>query len=147
MSVHEVFPYLRASNAENAIAFYQSVFGAKEKFRMEETNGRIGHAELTLGDTTMMISDPFPELGIEALDPTGPCVSLFHLHVDDADAMVGAAVEAGATVVQELKDEFYGERSGMIRDPYGYDWKIGHSIEKVSLEEMQNRQKQQTAND
>jgi len=147
MSIHEVFPYLRAKNAQEAIAFYQTAFGVTEKFRLEEPNGRIGHAELSFGNTTIMISDAFPELGIEPLDPNGPSVSLIHLHVDDADATIAQAVSAGAIVVRKLENQFYGERSGTIRDPFGYDWKIGHSIERVELDEMQERYTEEARND
>jgi len=139
MSIHEAFPYLRAENAKKAISFYSDVFGVTEKYRLEEPNGRIGHAELQFGESTIMISDPFPDLGINALDPEGPSVNLIHVHVDDADAVVEKALKHGARIVRALEDQFYGERSGTIRDPFGYDWKIGHSIEKVSIDEMKDR--------
>jgi uncharacterized glyoxalase superfamily protein PhnB len=139
MSIQEVFPYLRARNAEDAVAFYKKAFGAIEKFRLVEPGGRIGHVELLFGTATIMISDEFPECGIHALDPDGPSGFVLHLHVDDADAMIADAVKAGARVVREAQDQFYGERSGTIRDPFGYDWMIGHSIEEVEPEEMQRR--------
>ena len=116
MSIHEVFPYLRAKSAEEAVQFYKTAFGATEKFRLTEPGGRIGHVELLFGAATVMISDEFPELGIHALNPMGPSGFVLHLHVDDADAMIADAVKAGAQVVREAADQFYGERSGTIRE-------------------------------
>lgn len=139
MSVHEVFPYLRAASAADAIVFYAKAFGATEKFRLVEPSGRIGHSEILFGSTTIMISDAFPELGIHPLDPDGPSVCYIHLHVDDADKTISDAVEAGAKIVRAAQDQFYGERSGSIRDPFGYDWLIGHTIEDVGSDEMQKR--------
>ena len=140
MNIHEVFPYLRAAPAEEAIRFYQAAFGAVEKFRLVEPGtGRIGHVELLFGPATIMLSDPFPEFGIHALDPDGPGAVTIHLHVDDADAAIAQAVAAGARLVREPSDAFYGERAGTVRDPYGYDWLLGHSIEDVAPEEMQRR--------
>lgn len=139
MSVHDVFPYLRAACAVDAIAFYSKAFGATEKFRLVEPSGRIGHSELLFGSATIMISDAFPEFGIPPLDPDGPSVCYIHLHVDDADKMISDAVEAGARIVRPAQDQFYGERSGTVRDPFGYDWLIGHSIEEIGVDEMQKR--------
>ena len=139
MSVHEVFPYLRARNAEEAIAFYKAAFGATEKFCLVEPSGRIGHVQLLLGAASIMLSDEFPEYGIHAADPDQPSAFLLHLHVDDADAVIAAAVKAGARITRAAQDQFYGERSGAIRDPFGYDWSIGHTIEAIDPEEMQRR--------
>ncbi|WP_366554468.1 VOC family protein [Aquibaculum sediminis] len=147
MSIHEVFPYLRVSNAEAAIAFYTRAFGAVEKFRLTEPGGRIGHAELLFGEAIVMLSDPFPEFGIHALDPEGPGAVAIHLHVDDADAMIAKAVEAGGALSRPAQDQFYGERSGTVRDPFGYDWLIGHAIEDVDPEEMQRRYNRMLASD
>lgn len=139
MAIHELITYLRAKDARKAIDFYKSAFGAEERFRLEEPDGRVGHAELTIGAAEFYISDEFPEMGVLAPDPSNPARVTPHLHVDDADALVRRAAEAGATVVREPTDQFYGERSGTIRDPVGYDWLIGHSIEDVSPEDMQQR--------
>ena len=139
MAVHEIYPYLRAHDARAAIAFYEAAFGAKEKFRLVEPGGRIGHVELLFGASTLMLSDAFPEYGIHALDPDGPPVCSIHLHVDDADATIAAAVAAGARLTREPQDQFYGERSGAVRDPFGYDWLIGHAIEALDPAEMQRR--------
>jgi uncharacterized glyoxalase superfamily protein PhnB len=126
-------------DAAGAIAFYTRAFGAREKMRLTEPNGRIGHAELELGGTTIMLADEFPEYGI-----TGPRAGMgtpvsIHLHVDDADALIEQALSEGATLEREAKDEFYGERTGVVRDPFGHRWTIGHRIEDLSPEEMQRR--------
>lgn len=139
MPIHEVFPYLRAASAEDAIAFYKRAFGATEKFRLTEPGGRIGHAQLLFGAATIMISDEFPELEIFAPKPDAPSTFVIHLHVDDCDAMIAAAAAAGARTIREPADHFYGERSGTVRDPFGYDWLIGHAIEDVAPDEMQRR--------
>ncbi|MBL9028488.1 MAG: VOC family protein [Myxococcales bacterium] len=139
MKIHEAFTYLRVRNAPAAIAFYTAAFGAREKLRLTEPSGRVGHAELDFGGTTIMVSEEYPEMGILGPASLGGTSFSVHLHVDDADAAVARAVEAGATVVRPLRDQFYGERSGAVRDPFGHDWLIGHEIEKVSPEEMQRR--------
>ena len=115
MKIHELFPYLRVKNAARAIDFYRAAFGVTEKLRLTEPSGRIGHAELEFGSMTL------------------------NLHVEDADAMIARAVEAGASVVRQAADHFYGERSGTVRDPFGHEWLIGHEIEKVTPAEMQRR--------
>jgi len=139
MAVHELFAYLRVRETDRAIAFYCQAFGATEKFRLVEPGGRLGHAELQLGPATLLLSAEFPEYGIHAADPTVPAGFALHLHVDDADAVIAAAVAAGATLVRAAQDQFYGERSGTVRDPFGYDWMIGHSIEELAPAEMQRR--------
>ena len=141
MSIHEVFAYLRLRDASRAIEFYTRAFGAKEKFRLTEpgSGGRIGHAELELGGTTLMLSDEYPEMGICGPASIGGTSFTIHLHVDDADALIRRAVEAGATIVRPASDQFYGERSGTVRDPFGHEWNIGHEIEKVTPQEMQRR--------
>ncbi len=139
MAIHEVFAYLRLRDAARAIEFYTRAFGAKEKFRLTEPGGRIGHAELELGGTTIMLSDEYPEMGIRGPQSIGGTSFTIHLHVDDADALIRRAVDAGATVVRPASDQFYGERSGTVRDPFGHEWNIGHEIEKVTQQEMQRR--------
>lgn len=139
MAIHELFPYLHVSDAARAIDFYTRVFGVKEKFRLTEPGGRIGHAELDFNGATLMLSDEYPEMNIRGADKfEGTAVSL-HLHVDDADALIARAVAAGATLLMAPQDAFYGERSGVVRDPFGHRWNIGHSIEDVAPDEMQRR--------
>lgn len=139
MKIHEMFAYLRLRNAAEAIDFYTKAFGAREKFRLTEPSGRIGHAELDFGGTTLMLSDEYPELGIRGPQTVGGTTMSIHLHVDDADEVVRRAVAAGAELVRQPQDQFYGERSGTVRDPFGHEWNIGHEIEKVTPDEMQRR--------
>jgi uncharacterized glyoxalase superfamily protein PhnB len=139
MAIHELFAYIRIKDAGKAIDFYQRAFGAREKFRLTEPSGRIGHAELDFGGTTLMLSDEFPEYGIFGPQSIGGTSLTIHLHVDDADALIQRAVAVGASVVRPAQDQFYGERSGTVRDPFGHEWNIGHEIEKLAPEEMQRR--------
>ena len=139
MAIHEMFTYLCVKDAGKAIQFYKQAFGASEKFRLTEPSGRIGHAELLFGDATLMLADEFPEMGFHAPDPDGPRTFVIHLHVDNADDAIARAISAGARPVRPAQDQFYGERSGTVRDPFGYDWMLGHSIEQVTPAEMQRR--------
>jgi uncharacterized glyoxalase superfamily protein PhnB len=139
MSIHEVFPYLCVHDARQAIEFYTQVFGGVEQFRLVEPRGRIGHAEIVVGGRTIMLAEEFPEFGFTRPDAAPGRSVVLHLHVDDADPMVARAVAAGASVVRPAADQFYGERSGTIRDPFGHHWLIGHHIEDVTPEEMQRR--------
>ena len=139
MSIHELFPYLCVRGAAKAIDFYVQAFGAREKFRLTEPSGRIGHAELEFGMATLMLADEFPEYGIAGPETIGGSAVTIHLHVDDADAVIARAIAAGAQVQMPPQDQFYGERSGRIRDPFGHSWNIGHSIEAVTPDEMQRR--------
>lgn len=138
-SIHEVFAYLRVDDAKAAMQFYAAAFGAVEKFRLVEPSGRIGHAEMLLGPCILMLSDPFPEFGLNAPRGDGDTGCSLHLHVDDADAVSAKAVAAGATILMPPTNQFYGERACRIRDPFRHTWLIGHEIEKVTPEEMQRR--------
>ncbi|WP_374674136.1 VOC family protein [Ideonella sp.] len=138
-SIHEVFPYLMVRDAPAAITFYQQAFGAVELFRLVEPSGRIGHAELQLGPAVLMVCDEFPEYGMVAPQADQFTGCTLHLHVDDADAMAERAVAAGATMLMPPTDQFYGERSCRLRDPFGHAWLLGHSIEKLDPDEMQRR--------
>ncbi|MCC6142878.1 MAG: VOC family protein [Candidatus Hydrogenedentes bacterium] len=136
---HAVTPYLIVQQAAQAIAFYRRVFSAEEKFRMNEPDGRIGHAELFIRDSALMLADEYPELGI--LSPTtigGAGVSLV-LHVEDADRVYNAALDAGATVLRPIQNQFYGDRSGTVRDPFGHVWTISTHVEDVPTEEIRAR--------
>jgi uncharacterized glyoxalase superfamily protein PhnB len=139
MAIHELFVYLCVRDAARAIDFYAQAFDAKEKYRLMEPDGRIGHAELDFGGTTVMLSDEFPDYGVLGPVPGHPASVTIHLHVDDADSMIAQAVQAGATVDMPIADQFYGERSGSVRDPFGHRWNVGHSIEDVAPAEMQRR--------
>jgi PhnB protein len=137
--INEVVAYLVVSDAKRAIEFYKHVFGATEELRLVEPSGRVGHAELDFGGHKLMLADEFPEFGFFAPDRYKGTPVTIHLHVDDCDALVERAVAAGARLERAPKDEFYGERSGAVVDPFGHRWAIGHEIEKVSPEEMQRR--------
>lgn len=139
MSIHELFPYLRVKNAGKAIEFYTRAFGVTEKYRLTEPSGRIGHCELDFGGTIVMLSEEYPELGFVGPQTIGRASMSIHLHVDDCDAAIRRAVSEGAELIREPSDAFYGERSGTVRDPFGHEWMIGHSIEEVTPEEMQRR--------
>ena len=139
MTIHEVFPYLRVRGAAAAIDYYKRAFGAEELFRLSEPSGRIGHAEIKIGATTLMLSDEYPEYGVLGPQSLGGTSFAIHLHVENADALLQQAKEAGGTVVREPQDQFYGERSGTIRDPFGHEWLLGHQIEEVTPQEMQRR--------
>ena len=139
MSIHQMYPYLCVADASKAIEFYTKAFGASEKFRLTEPGGRVGHAEMDFGGMNLMLSDAFPEYGIRSASDIGATAVTIHLHVDDADALVAQALVSGASLERAVQDEFYGERSGVVRDPFGHRWLIGHSIEDVSPEEMQRR--------
>jgi uncharacterized glyoxalase superfamily protein PhnB len=139
MKIHEVYPYLCVSDANAALDFYKRAFGAEEKFRLTEPSGRIGHAELAFGTMTVMLCDEFPEYGIRSASAIGATPVSLHLHVENADTTIEQAVRAGATLERAAQDAFYGERSGVIRDPFGHRWMIGHPIEEVTPDEMQRR--------
>lgn len=139
MAIKELYAYLHVRDAARAIDFYTRAFGAAELFRLAEPSGRLGHAELDFGGTTLMLSDEYPEMGIRGPQPGQSTSVTIHLHVDDADAVLKQAVQAGATLERAAEDHFYGERSGTVRDPFGHRWLIGHSIEQVEPDEMQRR--------
>lgn len=131
--------YLVVKGAARAIDFYTRVFGATELYRLTEPSGKVGHAELELGGARFMLADEYPDFG--ALSPVtigGSPISM-HLYVDDVDALVKRAEEAGATLLRPLKDEFFGDRTAMVSDPFGHKWHLATRIEDVSPEEMQRR--------
>jgi uncharacterized glyoxalase superfamily protein PhnB len=136
--IHEVFTYLRVRGAAQAIDFYAAAFGAVERFRLVEPSGRIGHAELQVGPAVVMLSEEFPEYGLFG-PKSDHCGVAIHLHVDNADELGQRAVAAGARMLSPPADQFYGERSCRVLDPFGHTWTIGHSIEALTPEEMQRR--------
>jgi len=139
VDIHEVYPYLRVHSTAEAIDFYSRAFGAKEQFRLTEPGGRIGHAEIKIGPATLMLADEYPENGIRGPKSLGGTTFSIHLHVADADSAFERAVAAGANVLRPLQNQFYGERSGTVRDPFGHEWLIGAHLETVTPEEMQRR--------
>ena len=137
--VQEVFPYLRVRDAQAAIEFYTKVFGATEQMRLAEPGGRVGHAELLFGKQIVMVSEEYPEYGIYGPEHFGGTGSSIHLHVDNVDELTQAAVDAGAKLLMEPKDQFYGERAAKVLDPFGHEWLLGSHIEDMTPEEMQRR--------
>ena len=138
-SIHDLYAYLCVRDVGAAIGFYGRAFGAKEHYRLTEPSGRVGHAELHFGDQVVMLAEEYPELGFTAPRAGESSIFSLHLHVDDADAMFKAALDAGATAERPPTDQFYGERSANVIDPFGYRWMLGHSIEDVAVDEMQRR--------
>ena len=137
---HAITPYLIVRDAEAAIAFYIAAFGAEERYRLTDPHsGKIGHADLKVGDGGFMLADEHPDFGALSPATIGGTPVKLHLSVDDSDAVVARAEQAGAIVLRPVQDQMYGERSGMIADPFGHQWFIGHPIAEVSPEEMQAR--------
>jgi PhnB protein len=132
-------PYLSVRNAAAAIDFYVTAFGAKEELRLTEPNGRIGHAEVRLDDALIMLADEYPEYETVGPESRGGTTVTIHLLVDDVDAFVARAVQAGARLLREVKDEFYGERCGRLEDPFGHVWQVATRIEEIAPDEMQRR--------
>jgi PhnB protein len=142
---HTVSPALAIDGAADAIDFYKRAFGATERYRMPSPDGKIAHAEIEIGDSIVMLSDPFPQSTVKA--PTalgGTSVSIF-LYVEDVDAVFQQAVDAGATVTMQLDDMFWGDRFGSVLDPYGHSWSLASHVEDVPPEEMEERAKQAMA--
>jgi uncharacterized glyoxalase superfamily protein PhnB len=139
MATHELYAYLCVRDAQAAMDYYTRAFGARELFRLTEPGGRVGHAELDFDGHTLMLSEEYPDMGVRSPDGLGGTPVTLHLHVDDADALLARAVEAGGTLERPAQDHFYGERSGTVRDPFGHRWLIGHAIEAVTPAEMQRR--------
>ena len=142
---HTATPYLVVDDATEAIAYYTKAFGAKERGRMEAPGGKIGHAELQIGDSIVMLSDPFPGGSTRPPKELGGASSSVFLYVEDVDAVVERAVEAGATVTMEVADQFWGDRFGTITDPFGQIWSIATHVEDVPPEEMEARAKEAMA--
>ena len=138
---HTVSPYLAVDDAEKAIEYYTKAFGAKETVRMEGPDGRIGHAELKIGDSLVMLSDPFPQASTTPPKELGGTSSSIFMYVEDVDAVVQKAVDAGATVTMEVEDQFWGDRFGSITDPFGHNWSIATHIEDLTPEEIEERGK------
>src|SRR5690348_3512346 len=132
-------PYLSIRNAAAAIEFYKAAFGATEAYRLMQPDGRIGHAEINIGGARIMLADEFPEIGFQSPESLGGSPVHIHLDVPDVDTFAQRAVSAGATIVRPVADQFYGDRSGQVRDPFGYTWIISTHKETLTSEEMQRR--------
>lgn len=132
-------PYITVKGANAAIDFYVRVLGAREQFRIANPNGSIGHAELAIGDGAIMLSDEAPAFGALSPSTIGGTPVKLHLYVEDVDAVMKQAEAAGSTILRPAQDQFYGDRSGMIADPFGHQWFLATRKEAVSAEEMQKR--------
>ena len=133
-------PFLAFRDSDAAIAFYRQAFGAVERFRLTSDGGRkVDHAEITIGDQPLFMSDEYPDFGALSPASIGGSPVKFHLTVDDVDAWVARAEEAGATVLRRPRLEFFGERTALVADPFGYSWFLATPVEEVSPAEMQRR--------
>lgn len=135
---HSVTPYLVVDDAEGAIDFYTRAFGAKEKFRMP-MGDRIGHAEILIGDSHIMLADEFPDMGHRGPKALGGSPVSIMLYVEDVDSTFKQALDAGATEKRPLENQFWGDRMGTLTDPFGHVWSLATTVEEVSPEEMQRR--------
>ena len=135
----QVTPYLIVDGAQAAIDFYSSVFGATERMRMPGPGGKIGHAELQLGDSLLMVSDEFPEMGGRSPRTVGGSPVIVSVYVDDVDAVFERAVQAGATALRPVETQFYGDRAGQFEDPFGHQWSVATHVEDVPPDEMERR--------
>jgi PhnB protein len=143
---HSVTPYLSIKGASQAIDFYKKAFGAKERYRMADTDGKtVAHAEIIIGNSIIMLSDEMPQHGNQSpITLKGTPVNLI-IYVEDADSVFKSAVDAGATITMPIADQFYGDRAGSVQDPFGHRWMIMTHKEDVSPEEMQKRMAAQSA--
>jgi PhnB protein len=132
-------PYLYIRGAAKALDFYKRAFGAREEMRMEAPGGKIGHAEIAIGKAHIMLADEMPEMGIRSPDTLGGTSFSMFVYVEDVDSFFKRAVEAGATELRPVADQFYGDRMGFLKDPFGHQWGFATHIEDVSREEMERR--------
>lgn len=135
-----VTPYLIVAEAVAALEFYKEVFGAVEEMRVEWPGGKIGHAEIMIGDSRVMLASEFPELGAVAPTTVGGSPVTLAVYTKDVDAMFARAIAKGAKEERPLENQFYGDRCGVIQDPFGHKWSLSTHVEDVSPEEMKRRQ-------
>jgi PhnB protein len=134
-----VIPYLAVDGASAAIDFYKDVLGAKERMRMPGPGGKIGHAELEVGDSVIMLADEFPDMGVSGPKALGGSPVMVMVYLEDVDAAFDRALKAGATALEPVSDKFYGDRSGTFEDPFGHRWTVSSHVEDVPPEEMEKR--------
>jgi PhnB protein len=140
-----VTPYIAVDDAAKAIEFYKRAFGAKERVKMEGPPGKISHAELEIGDSVIMLSDPFPQSPLKTPKEIGGTTASMLLYVEDVDEAVQQAVDAGAKITMEIENQFWGDRFGRVEDPFGQNWQIATHVEDVAPEEMAKRAEQAMA--
>jgi PhnB protein len=139
-AIISISPYITVKNAAAAIDFYVAAFGATEAFRLiDPSDGRIGHAEIVIGGTTFMLSDEYADFGALSPETVGGSPVKFQVYVDDVDTAFTAAIALGASELRPVKDQFFGDRSGMLTDPFGHSWTLASKGESVSPEDMQKR--------
>jgi PhnB protein len=134
-----VTPYLVVDGASAAIDFYREVLGATERMRMPAPDDKVGHAELEIGDSLLMLADEYPDMEALAPKTVGGTPVTLHVYVEDADAVFDRAVEAGAKSLRPVEDKFYGDRSGEFEDPFGHRWSVATHVEDVPPDEMEKR--------
>ncbi|HYX78269.1 MAG TPA: VOC family protein [Solirubrobacterales bacterium] len=134
-----VTPYLIVDGASAAIDFYRDVLGATERMRMAAPDDKVGHAELEIGDSLIMLADEAPDMGALGPKSVGGTPVTVHVYVEDADAVFERAVDAGAKALRQIEDRFYGDRSGEFEDPFGHHWSVATHVEDVPPEEMERR--------
>lgn len=136
---HSVTPYLIIDGAADALEFYKRAFGAREQFRMPAPGGKIGHAEIKIGDSAVMLADEYPEMGARSPRALGGAGVSLMIYVERVDDVFKQALKAGAKELQPLENKFYGDRSGTLQDPFGHVWTISTHVEDVSTEEVRRR--------
>jgi PhnB protein len=142
---HALTPSIAVDNAAKAIEFYKRAFGAKERLRMDTPMGTVGHAELEIGDSVLMLSDPVPQSTVKPpKDIGGTTVGIF-MYVEDVDEVVQQVIDAGGSVTMPVEDQFWGDRFGVVADPFGHQWQIATHVEDLSPEEIRERGKQAMA--
>jgi PhnB protein len=135
-------PYLAVDDAASAIEFYEQAFGARERVRMDAPGGKIGHAELEIGGSLVMLSDALPQFATRSPKELGGTTVSVFMYVEDVDAVVEKAVGAGATVTMEAADQFWGDRMGSVTDPFGHNWSLATHVEDVTPEQVAERAKE-----
>ena len=136
---HAVTPYLSLKGAAGAIEFYKSAFGAKEVMRMPGPDGTIGHGEIQIGDSRIMLADEYPQMNFRSPKSFGGSSVHIHLYVEDVDSVIKQAMAAGAKLLRPAADQFYGDRTGTLEDPFGHVWHVATHKEDLSLKEMEKR--------
>ena len=136
---HSVTPYLVMQNAAAALEFYKKAFGAVELFRMPASGGKIGHAEIKIGDSPVMLSDEYPDMGFKGPESLGGTPVSLMIYVEDVDTIYPQAIAAGGKELRPLQNQFYGDRSGMLADPFGHVWTISTHVEDVTEKELAKR--------
>jgi PhnB protein len=139
---HTLTPYLVVKGAAAALDFYAKALGAKELVRMADPSGKVGHAEMKIGDSHFMLADEHPEVGAVAPPATGGRYATFLVYVPDVDAVFKRAIAAGATEVRPVDLQFYGDRTGRLRDPFGHEWMLATHVEDVPPDEMKRRMRE-----